>query len=957
MKAFFLFFLLMPFLALTKSQQPAQWVNPFIGTGGHGHTYPGAARPFGMVQLSPDTRLEGWDGCSGYHYSDSVIYGFSHTHLSGTGISDYNDLLITPFIQNPGAPKTYDLAASFQKKNEIAKAGYYSVVFNNGISAELTATTRAGFHRYTFPTGTSANLSFDLQHRDQLIDVSYTMVSPTEIRGHRVSKAWANEQHFYFTIQFNQPYELIYENASSVFPKSGPSIKKNTSFRLKFKNNHVLVKVGASFTSIDGAVANLNTEINHWNFDEVKNQAFQEWNRELSKILIKTKKNQLDQKVIFYTSLYHSFLNPNTYSDVDGKYRGIDGKIHQTENGHTEYSVFSLWDTFRSTHPLLNLIQPERSEDFIKTFLNHYQQSGRLPVWELAGNETECMIGYHAAPVILDALRQGIPMNQSLALEAMVASGNANVFGLPSYRTYGFVRSEDESEDVSRTLEYAFDDWCTAEMASILHDSRENEFRRRSFSWSNVFDPKDGFFKGRINGEFDHLFDPFEVNFHYTEANAWQYSMFVPQHWSEYTALMGGKEKVLEHLHQLFTTNSETKGREQADITGLIGQYAHGNEPSHHMAFFYHTLGAYATGSKQVHQILNTQYRNEADGLSGNEDCGQMSSWFNLASMGMYPFCPGKGQFVLSLPLFDEIEIQLPNNKKLTITNQTQGSFDYNTYLNGSEVNPSGLDYALLRKGGTLSFKPTKQNGKDNNDALKQISYPIVPIIHAPSMTFTQSMNFNIESIQTLPIQTSYDGIHWKNMISPQFATSKPITIFARTYLIQNTDTIYSPAATATFYQRDANRTIKLEYEFNRMYSGGGNEALIDGIRGGNAFNAGGWQGTMSDLNAVIDLGKITDIHELGLSCLQAVGAWIVLPTSVSYSFSKDGIHFTNPVSNTFANDLRNETNMKRVLETKVNQKEIRFVRISAKNYGKLPDWHLGAGGQAWIFADELIIK
>ena len=946
------------FFATSKNQPLVKSVNPFIGTGGHGHTYPGASLPFGMVQLSPDTRLDGWDGCSGYHYSDSIIFGFSHTHLSGTGIADYNDLLITPFTKNPNATKTYDLASSFSKNNEHAEPGFYEVTFNNQIKTQLTTTTRSGFHSYQFPQNETPYLSFDLQHRDQLLDVSYTLISPTKIVGHRISKAWANEQHFYFTIEFNQPYELVYEGSSKIFPKNQNSILKNTSFRIKFKQPSVLVKVGASFTSIANSQLNLQQELPHWNFELAKSTASQIWEKELSKVTIEEK--DPTKRTIFYTALYHSFLNPNTYSDVNGEYRGVDGKIHKTKSGHTEYTVFSLWDTFRATHPLLNLLQPERSEDFIQTFLNHYQQSGRLPVWELAGNETECMIGYHAAPVILDAFRQKIPMDVGLAAQAMVASGNADVFGLPSYRKYGYVRSEDESEDVSRTLEYAYDDWCTAKMADIAGDRKNTlNYLQRSYHWMNVFDPKPLFFKGKSNAEFDRQFDPAEVNFHYTEANAWQYSMFVPHHYREYTSLAGGNEKVLQHLDQLFTTDSKTNGREQADITGLIGQYAHGNEPSHHMAYFYHVLNSFEKGSKMVHQILSTQYHNQPDGLSGNEDCGQMSSWYNWSALGLYPFCPGDGNLVTSLPYFKKAVIQLPNGKKLTIKNSLKSGFNAQPYWNGKPLETAFLSHDLLREGGTLDYRK-KDNTETATGKTKKIDVPYVavPVIHSPSMTFTESISIQLESIQQLPMLVSTDGKNWKPSVDNSMVLFQPNTIFAKAYrVLEGTDTLFSPVAEAQFFKRDSLRRIQLNYEYSKMYNGGGKEALIDGIRGGNAFNAGGWQGTQTDLEATVALGKVTSVSSIGLSCLQHIGAWIVLPSSIEISTSTDGKSFSAPQTYTFSNDLRNETNMKRVLEAKVDFKNVQYVKLKAKNYGKLPDWHLGAGGQAWIFADELIIR
>jgi len=435
--------------------------------------------------------------------------------------------------------------------------------------------------------------------------------------------------------------------------------------------------------------------------------------------------------------------------------------------------------------------------------------------------------------------------------------------------------------------------------------------------------------------------------------------MFLPHHYREYAQLAGGNEKVLQHLNQLFTTDSKTNGREQADITGLIGQYAHGNEPSHHMAYFYHVLNSFEQGSKMVHQILNTQYHNQPDGLSGNEDCGQMSSWYNWSALGLYPFCPGDGKLVTSLPLFKRSTIQLPNGKKLIIKNSVKEGFDALPFFNGKALSTPFLSHEELRLGGTLEFR--KKSGTQIATTEKvnpSIPYVATPVFRAPSMTFTESISIQFESIQNLPLLVSTDGKEWNALVDNKLTLVQPKTVLAKAYrVIGKNDTLFSPVAEAQFFKRDSLRSIQLQYEYSKMYNGGGKEALIDGIRGGNAFNAGGWQGTQSDLEATINLGKISNISHIGLSFLQNIGAWIVLPSSFEVSVSSDGKSFSTPQSFSFSNDLRNEANMKRVLEAKVDFKNIQYVKIKAKNYGKLPDWHLGAGGQAWIFADELIIR
>jgi predicted alpha-1,2-mannosidase len=499
-----------------------RYVNPFIGTAGHGHTFPGAIVPFGMVQLSPDTRLSGWDGCSGYHYSDSKIYGFSHTHLSGTGISDYGDILLMPAIS-----ESFENTSHFEHGNERATPGYYSVKLDDNILVELTATARVGMHRYTFPRTDEAHVLLDLAHRDKVLDSDYRLTGKSTLVGWRRSQAWAKDQIVYFALEFSQPF-TEYRSIESTL---------RISFRFDTRSGApLLVKVGISAVDIDGALRNLRTEVNHWDFDKVRSDAAAAWNSELNKIQVTGGTDA--QLTNFYTALYHAMTAPNLFMDVDGRYRGRDFKTHVAED-FSNYTVFSLWDTFRAAHPLYTIIDQKRTRDFIKTFLVQYEQGGRLPVWELAANETDTMIGYHAVSVIADAAVKGIDgFDLRRAYEAMKHSAELK------HVDKGFIAMEDERESVSKVLEYAYDDWCIGQVARMAGNKADYErYSARAQSYKNVFDRNSGFMRPRSNGGWLEPFDPREVTFGFTEANSWQYTFFVPHDIDGLIELMGGREK------------------------------------------------------------------------------------------------------------------------------------------------------------------------------------------------------------------------------------------------------------------------------------------------------------------------------------------------------------------------------------------------------------------------------
>jgi predicted alpha-1,2-mannosidase len=712
-------FILALFLPLQLLAQTdfTKYVDPFIGTGGHGHTFPGPTLPFGMVQLSPDTRLKGWDGCSGYHYSDMRIYGFSHTHLSGTGCSDYGDILLIPTTGKPQfSNKKY--SSTFKKESEKASAGYYSVFLDKPqVKAELTATIRTGLHKYTFPKSSSANIILDLTHRDMVTKGEINITGNNEISGLRVSNAWANKQIVYFVIQFSKPFTksgIAKANAANLNAKhdTGSLLKAFVSFETT-EGEVIYAKVGISAVSIEGARKNLLAEQPGFDFDKTVADAKAAWNKELGRIDAQSK----DEATLrtFYSALYHAMTPPNTYSDVDGKYRGRDFEVHEGK-GFDYYTVFSLWDTYRALHPLLTIIEPKRTADFINTFITQYEQGGRLPVWELSSCETWCMIGYHAIPVITEAYLKGVTgFDANKAYEAMKFSAMEDRNGLKSYKENGYIKYLEAGENVSRTLEYAYDDWCIAMVAQKLGKTDDyNYFIKRAQSYKNLFDAGTGFMRPR-NGAFMANFDPYKVDHNYTEGNAWQYSFYVPQDLSGQMKLLGGKEKLASFLDTLFTTTSNLTGHKQPDISGMIGQYVHGNEPSHQIAYEYNYVGEAYKTQAMVRRIMNEMYHDKPDGLSGNEDCGQMSAWYIFSALGFYPVCPGSQQYAIGSSLLDKGTLHLENGKTFTITatnNQAGNVYIRSAKLNGITYTKSYLTFTDITNGGTLELEMSAEPNK-----------------------------------------------------------------------------------------------------------------------------------------------------------------------------------------------------------------------------------------------------
>jgi len=698
--------------------QYTNYVDPFIGTGGHGHTFPGAAVPFGMIQLSPDNPSKGWDWTSGYHYSDSVLLGFSHTHLSGTGVGDLLDILIMPFNSEypANAENKFNRVHSIYKHvDETAEPGYYSVFLkNDSIKAELTVTEKVGIHRYTFEGNDTGKILLDLgysQNFDRAVETKIEIINSTTVVGHRISKGWARYQPVYFAIEFSKPFtaklfkEKIETEENLI---EGEKTEAVFSFDLR-EETQLLIKVSISSASIDGAFENILTEATSWEFDYYKKSASHLWAKELSKVKIQS--DNEEKKKIFYTALYHSMIAPTLFEDANNQYTGADSLIHRTE-GYTKYTLFSLWDTFRALHPLLTILKPEIVNDFIHSMLSFYDEYGLLPTWDLQSNETDVMIGYHAVPVIYDAYKKRITnADPEKIYQAMKASAMQDKFGLDQFKKYGYIPSELEVEAVSKVLEYAYDDWCVAQMAMDLgYQDDYNYFIERSDAYKLLFDKKTGFMRGKDkNGEWISDFNPVRADHRssdYTEANAWQYTFHVFHDVPGLIDLFGGEENFVSKLDSLFTISSELEGDVSPDISGLIGQYAHGNEPCHHVAYLYSFTNQKKKGEERIKQIMQTMYKASPDGLAGNDDCGQMSAWYVFSSLGFYPVNPADGKYWFGIPAFEKIVIEINSDTEFVIECEglSKNSNVESIVLNGNKLDRNYILHSEILNGGNLEF-------------------------------------------------------------------------------------------------------------------------------------------------------------------------------------------------------------------------------------------------------------
>jgi|TARA_Y100000031_G_scaffold155947_1_gene208507 predicted alpha-1,2-mannosidase len=731
-----------------------QYVNPFIGTSKMGHTFPGATAPFGMVQLSPQTNFEvmynddgsyntsTYEYCAGYQYRDTTIIGFAHTNFSGTGHSDLGDFLIMPTtgelvldpLVTPDGNKGY--YSTFSHDNETASPGYYKVDLDSyDIIAELTASERVGFHQYTFPKSDDAHIILDLvyniyHHDNKNVWTFIRVENDSLVTGYRQTKGWARTRKVFFAMQFSKPFESYgyrkyndetYDgfyrrfDQSENFPEmAGKDIRAYFNFNTE-QDEKISIKFALSSVSTAGALKNLESEIPHWDFKRTKAETKVNWNNELSKIKVKTIKEE--DMITFYTALYHTMLSPILYEDVDGQYRGLDQNIH-TSDGFTNYTIFSLWDTYRALHPLFNIIQPERNNDMIKSMLAHHDESvhNMLPIWSHYANENWCMIGYHATSVIADAMVKNVgDFDYERAFNASINTANVRYFdGLGDYIDYGYVPDDKSHSSVSKTLEFAYNDWCIAQMANRTgHIEEEQDFLVRSEYYNNVYDPQTGYMRPKLSdGTFRKDFDPLDTHGQgFIEGNAWNYGLYVPHQLDKMVSMMGGKEQFSEHLDSLFTMKLDDKFIEKhEDITrdGIIGNYVHGNEPGHHIPYLYNWTGKPYKTQERVRMIMETMYGPTEDGLCGNDDAGQMSAWYIFSSLGFYPITPGSSDYVLGSPLIAEAVIELGNGKRLTILANNQSATNVyvdNIIVNGKTLEGNLLSHNDIMNGGEIIFE------------------------------------------------------------------------------------------------------------------------------------------------------------------------------------------------------------------------------------------------------------
>lgn len=962
--------------------QPLQWVDPFIGTGGHGHTYPGATAPFGMVQFSPDSRPFGWDGCGGYHYDDSVIYGFSMTHLSGVGVPDLGDVLLVPQVgevkTTPGFESPDGYGARFSHTDESASAGYYEVTFSDSkITTQLAAGQRIGVARFVFPVSKAKKyLLIDLNYRDELLDGNVETIGNNQIAGYRFSRAWAKNQRLFFHLETSVPFVK-----QRIIRKNG-KLKLYVEFPKEI--TEVFAYVGISAVDAAGARNNLYAELPEFpaaqpgagqkRFDHVRGATVRSWDRELRKVEIQTPDTTVLKN--FYTALYHTCLSPTLFTDADGRYLGNDGAIHQADR-YAQYSVFSLWDTYRAAHPLYTLLQPKRTEEFIHSFLRIFEQTGELPMWELLGNETDCMIGYHAVSVLLDAYRKGIrDFDHFLALRAMVATASKDELGKQVLERTGFLSSDEEPESVSKTLEYSYNDWCIQQFASELYEyDLARRFGKRSYAFLHLYDPSSGFFRARRSGIWHVPFIPSEVNFNYTEANAWHYALGA-QHQPELMAqLHGGRAALGRWLDDLFTTESQLAGRHQVDITGLIGQYAHGNEPSHHMAYMYHFSATPEKIGPRVQQIMREMYRPTPDGLAGNEDCGQMSAWYVLSALGFYPVTPGLSTYVLGRPQVERAIITLENGKKITIEaqgNLTTDSYVHDVTWEGKRIETGEIDHLALIEGGTLRFVLGADVPAPRVSKPLKVEVPAA-VVAAPYFatnvrTFAGQLSFQIEHINLL-VDSSYDYHVWYAQndstqfqrldLDEQCVLDDDAMIWAKVAKVdrQREEIVaWSPVVRHFFKKENPLVQLELSTVYANQYAAGGPTALIDGLYGGTDFRSGDWQGYEGvDAAGTLRFSEPTEISRVSLRCLHDERSWIFLPTTLEVEISVDGIHFEQAIRTAATYDpLQKDSFVKQLVVQLPTTRVVKALRFRAVNRGVNPPGHLSAGEKSWIFVDEL---
>ncbi len=860
------------------------YVNPFTGTDGHGHTFPAAVYPFGMVQAGPDTRTIGWDGCSGYHYSDSLILGFTHTHLSGVGCLDYGDILLMPVVDDV-------VPSAFSHDRESASPGYYQVYLEHPeVNVRIAAGRRMAMHEYSYGNGPSRELVIDLHHRDRLLGARLEKAGSNSVQGWRQSRSWAKSQDVYFYAEFSDPIEG-FAKADSAFA------------RLSFAGNGkpLKIKIAISSVSCENARENLLNEKaeNDWNFESLLAGTESAWNDWLSRIDVSA---PTEDKKTFYTSLYHCAIHPSLYSDCNGEYRGMDRKVHKAE-GFDRYTVFSIWDVFRSCFPLYNMIARDYMPDFLESMLCIYNEGGSLPKWELAGHETSTMIGFNAVSVIADAYVKGILPEGRLReyYNAMKATAEGSDESHTLFCKYGFDPAGEDSESVSKTLEFAYDDWCVASIAEVLGEEEDyREYIRRSQYWKNIFDPATGFMRPRELTCWAPEFDPSRVSSHFTEANSWQYSFFVPHDIAGHIAMFGGVEAYTAKLDALFSASHEGIHEQLVDVSGFVGQYAHGNEPSHHVAYLYDFAGQPWKTQELTRHICRTFYNAAPDGLCGNEDCGQMSAWYVLSSIGMFCLTPGTDIMALTSPLFKKAVINLGGHRFTVTSDNPSRTYVSSVMLNGRKADGMAIRFSEILNGRTLAFK-----------------------------TCDSPSSFGIEPVLVTSIDPEF---RYDAHFGPDFG--KPV---------EDSFVPTMKAVTLT--------------EFHDAYSAGGAAGLVDGKHGKINWRAGKWQGYRhNDVDVILDLLGTREISSVSAEFLQDMENYIWMPKDMEVYVSSDGKDFR--LVGTRLSDVAIDDPVVRIADWKVEFEpvEAAFVRVVAHHFGEIPSWHRGYGDKGFTFIDEITV-
>ncbi len=968
-----------------------QYVNPFIGTGGHGHTFPGATMPFGMVQLSPDTGTEGWDWCSGYHFSDSSIMGFSHTHLSGTGGADYGDILLMPvvgqlqFDQGTKSDPDAGYRSRFSHDQEKAHAGYYAVHLSDyGIDVELTTTLRTGLHKYTFPQSNESHIIIDLEHgiSDNPTENELRILSDTKVEGQRFSQGWAADQRVFFAIEFSKPFERI--NLVPKVEDKGKNLKAAFHYTTQ-EGETILVKVALSSVSCANAWLNMETENSGFDFEATLSKAQAAWNKELSKIEVEG--GSEEDKTIFYTALYHTKIHPNIFQDVNGEYLGMDKEVHVAKE-RTHYTLYSLWDTFRALHPLYSITDTQYNNDFIKSMVAKYEECGRLPVWELWSNETNTMIGYHSIPVIADAiLKDYYTGNVELAYKAMVNSAMADSQGLKDYKHLHYIPREKEANSVSKTVEYAFDDYAIAQVAKKLGKMEDYKyFSLRSLNYRNVFDPQTKFMRGRDeNGVWNPNFDPMAISLFgsgdFTEGNSWHYSFFAPHDITGLMELYGGKEKFAQKLDEMFEQEAVNDNEHAHDVTGLIGQYAQGNEPSHHVIYTYNFAQRPTRTQELIRQVMKEMYTAAPDGYSGNEDTGQMSAWYVFSSMGFYPMNPVSNQYIIGSPLFDKVTIHLENEKTFIIESQNNGAENYyikSAKLNGKDYNQTFLKHEDIVEGGKLSFEMSStpqawgslikeapvQMAIAKGEKLKNPTpRAFMPYPNTSARIFNDKLSFELQcETNGAKIYYTLDG-STPNLNSKKFGNTVEIDKTTELKAISVRKGYETSDVKTLIFRKAHFNDGSLEYpkissqsKFSKSYSPGLN-TLIDGKLGSNNYRDGTWSGCLENkMEAVVDLGSMTNVSRYTLNFVQNTGSWIFPPKSITILASSDGTNFSELVSEEYELPSKHPEILILTKTLKAKAKA-RYIKVIVETAGKLPSWHSGSGLPSYIFIDEITIE